>query len=406
MYDFTIVGGGIVGLSTGVSLSERYPNARILVLEKEDSWAKHQTGHNSGVIHSGIYYKPGSFKARFAREGSQSMVEFCQQHNIEHDICGKVIVATKPEQLPLLDNLYKRGLENELAINKMGSEELKEIEPHVKGLAAIRVPMAGIVNYKQVCLIFAKLIEEQGGDLRLNTKVENISEVDNEVTIDTSNGTFKTRFLINCAGLHSDRVAKAGGVKTDMKIFPFRGEYYELKPEKRYLVKHLIYPVPDPAFPFLGVHYTRMIGGKVEAGPNAVLAFKREGYKKTDFDLKDFTEMMAYPGLWKLGLKYMKQGMAEYYRSFSKAAFVRSLQELIPEIQGEDLEPAPAGIRAQAMKNDGSLVDDFHIIPSKSSLHVCNAPSPAATASIQIGKYIIDQIPEQEHLKKAYAFLT
>lgn len=401
MYDFAIVGGGIVGLSTGYALSERFPNARILVLEKEDSFAKHQTGHNSGVIHSGIYYKPGSFKARFAREGSRSMVEFCQKHNIEHEICGKVIVATKPKELPLLDNLYKRGLENQLDIKKIGPEELKEIEPHVNGLAAIHVPMAGIVNYKQVCLTFAKLIEEQGGDLRLNTKVEAVSEREDEVVIETNRGTFKTRFFINCAGLHSDRVAKAAGVKTDMKIFPFRGEYYELKPEKRYLVKHLIYPVPNPAFPFLGVHFTRMIDGKVEAGPNAVLAFAREGYQKTDFNLNDFLEMITYPGLWKLGIKYMKQGLEEYYRSFSKAAFVRSLQELIPEITADDLEVSPAGIRAQAMKRDGSLVDDFHIIPSKRSLHVCNAPSPAATASIQIGKYVAGQVPEQDHLQKA-----
>lgn len=400
MYDFAIVGGGIVGLSTGYALSERFPNARILVLEKEDSFAKHQTGHNSGVIHSGIYYKPGSFKARFAREGSRSMVEFCQKHNIEHEICGKVIVATKPKELPLLDNLYKRGLENQLDIKKIGPEELKEIEPHVNGLAAIHVPMAGIVNYKQVCLTFAKLIEEQGGDLRLNTKVEAVSEREDEVVIETNRGTFKTRFFINCAGLHSDRVAKAAGVKTDMKIFPFRGEYYELKPEKRYLVKHLIYPVPNPAFPFLGVHFTRMIDGKVEAGPNAVLAFAREGYQKTDFNLNDFLEMITYPGLWKLGIKYMKQGLEEYYRSFSKAAFVRSLQELIPEITADDLEVSPAGIRAQAMKRDGSLVDDFHIIPSKRSLHVCNAPSPAATASIQIGKYVAGQVPEQDHLQK------
>lgn len=400
MYDFAIVGGGIVGLSTGVSLSERFPNARILVLEKEDSFAKHQTGHNSGVIHSGIYYKPGSFKARFAREGSRSMVEFCQKYGIEHDICGKVIVATKPAELPLLDNLYKRGLENQLAIKKIGPEELKEIEPHVNGLAAIHVPMAGIVSYKQVCLTFAKIIEEHGGDLQLNTKVETISERDDEVVIETNKGTFKTKFFINCAGLHSDRVAKAAGVKTEMKIFPFRGEYYELKPEKRYLVKHLIYPVPNPAFPFLGVHFTRMIDGKVEAGPNAVLAFAREGYQKTDFNLNDFLEMITYPGLWKLGIKYMKQGLEEYYRSFSKAAFVRSLQELIPEITADDLEVSPAGIRAQAMKRDGSLVDDFHIIPSKRSLHVCNAPSPAATASIQIGKYVAGQVPEQEHLKE------
>lgn len=399
MYDFAIVGGGIVGLSTAMELGRRYPQARILVVEKEDSWAKHQTGHNSGVIHSGIYYKPGSFKAKFARAGSNSMVQFCQEHNIEHDICGKVIVATKQAELPLMDNLYERGLANGLAIQKISAEELHEIEPHVNGLAAIRVPMAGIVNYKQVCETFAAIIERQGGDLRLNTKVVDIRETKGEAVLETTQGTFHTRFLINCAGLHSDRIAKLGGAKADLQIVPFRGEYYELKPEKRYLVKHLIYPVPNPAFPFLGVHYTRMIGGHVEAGPNAVLSLKREGYKKTDIDLKDLAEVMAFPGFWKLAAKFWKEGMEEYVRSFSKAAFVKSLQELIPEIRSEDLVPAPAGVRAQALKPDGGLVDDFHIIHGASSIHVCNAPSPAATASIEIGKAIAEQIPEPQLAK-------
>ncbi|MGE5702795.1 MAG: L-2-hydroxyglutarate oxidase [Clostridia bacterium] len=401
MYDFAIVGGGIVGLSTAMALGKRYPNARILVLEKEDSWAKHQTGHNSGVIHSGIYYTPGSFKAKFARAGSQSMVQFCQENDIEHDICGKVIVATKESELPLMENLYKRGLANELAITKIGESELKEIEPHVNGLGAIRVPMAGIVNYKQVTETFAKIVAKQGGDLRLNTKVEGIHESKGEVAIDTNNGSFKAKFLINCAGLHSDRVAKLAGAKTDLQILPFRGEYYVLKPEKRYLVKNLIYPVPNPSFPFLGVHFTRMIGGGVDAGPNAVLSFKREGYKKTDIDLRDLTESLMFPGLWKLAGKFWKEGMQEYIRSFSKAAFVKSLQELIPEIQSDDLIPAHAGVRAQALKPDGGLVDDFHIIPGISSVHVCNAPSPAATASIEIGKAIVEQLPEQQHLKQA-----
>lgn len=402
MYDFAIVGGGIVGLSTGMELTRRYPKAKILVLEKEDHWAVHQTGHNSGVIHSGIYYKPGSFKAKFAREGSRSMVEFCQKHGIEHDICGKVIVATKKEELPLLDNLFQRGLDNGLAITKIGPEGLRDIEPHVHGLAAIRVPMAGIVNYKQVSETFASIIESSGGELRLSTRVERMMETNNGVEIETNRGSFQAAYIINCAGLHSDRVAKSGGMNTDMKIVPFRGEYYELKSEKRYLVKHLIYPVPNPAFPFLGVHYTRMIGGHVEAGPNAVLAFKREGYQKTDFNLKDLAEVLAYPGFWKIASKYWREGMDEYIRSFSKASFVRSLQELIPEIQADDLEPAPAGIRAQALKSDGTLVDDFHIISGKNSIHVCNAPSPAATASIQIGKAVVDRIPEPT-LAKIYA---
>ncbi|AZU60606.1 L-2-hydroxyglutarate oxidase [Neobacillus mesonae] len=398
MFDFAIVGGGIVGLSTGMAIYERFPNAKVVVIEKEPAVAQHQTGHNSGVIHSGIYYKPGSFKARFARQGSQSMRDFCQKYGIEHDICGKVIVATKQEELPLLDNLYQRGLQNELNIHKIGQDELKEIEPHVNGLGAIRVPMAGIVNYLQVSEKFAELIKEKGGEIRLNTKVEKIHEESNQVTIETSQGTIKANMVINCAGLHSDRVAAAAGYQTDMKIVPFRGEYFKLKPEKRYLVKNLIYPVPNPKFPFLGVHFTRMISGEVDAGPNAVLSFKREGYKKTDFNAKDLAEVLTYKGFWKLASKFMKEGMEEYVRSFSKKQFTKSLQELIPEIQEDDLIPAPAGVRAQALKYDGNMVDDFHIIMGKQSIHVCNAPSPAATASIEIGKEVVRRIPVQTNL--------
>ncbi|WP_286230855.1 L-2-hydroxyglutarate oxidase [Neobacillus mesonae] len=398
MFDFAIVGGGIVGLSTGMAIYERFPNAKVVVIEKEPAVAQHQTGHNSGVIHSGIYYKPGSFKARFARQGSQSMRDFCQKYGIEHDICGKVIVATKQEELPLLDNLYQRGLQNELNIHKIGQDELKEIEPHVNGLGAIRVPMAGIVNYLQVSEKFAELIKEKGGEIRLNTKVEKIHEESNQVTIETSQGTIKANMVINCAGLHSDRVAAAAGYQTDMKIVPFRGEYFKLKPEKRYLVKNLIYPVPNPKFPFLGVHFTRMISGEVDAGPNAVLSFKREGYKKTDFNAKDLAEVLTYKGFWKLASKFMKEGMEEYVRSFSKKQFTKSLQELIPEIQEDDLIPAPAGVRAQALKYDGNMVDDFHIIMGKQSIHVCNAPSPAATASIEIGKEVVKRIPVQTNL--------
>jgi L-2-hydroxyglutarate oxidase len=392
MYDYIIIGGGIVGLSTGMALLDNNPNTKLLIIEKDDSWAKQQTGHNSGVIHSGIYYKPGSFKARFAREGNLSMVEFCQKHGIEHDMCGKVIVATHEEELPLLNNLYKRGIDNDLKISKISKEQLKEIEPHVRGLAAIQVPAAGIVNYKQVSEAFASIIQKKGGDLLLHTKAGHIEESGSQVVVETNRGSYTAKRMINCAGLHSDRIVKSTGVKPDMKIVPFRGEYFELVPEKRHLVKHLIYPVPNPNFPFLGVHFTRMIGGHVEAGPNAVLSFKREGYKKTDFSLEDFVETMAYPGFWKLAGKFWKEGMNEMVRSASKAAFVRSLQQLIPEIEGKDLVSAPAGVRAQALKPDGSLVDDFHIINGKNSTHVCNAPSPAATASIQIGKFIVDKL--------------
>lgn len=400
MFDFAIVGGGIVGLSTGMNIYKRFPNAKVVVIEKEAVVADHQTGHNSGVIHSGIYYKPGSFKAKFARQGSKSMKEFCQTYGIDHDICGKIIVATKQEEIPLLENLYKRGLENKLDIQRIGPDELKEIEPHVGGLGAIRVPQAGIVNYRQVSEKFASIIEEHGGEIRLNTKVEKIFEESDQVTIETSRGTIKARLVINCAGLHSDRIALAAGYKTDMKILPFRGEYYKLKPEKRYLVKNLIYPVPNPKFPFLGVHFTRMISGEVDAGPNAVLSFKREGYKKTDFSAKDLTEALTYRGLWKMAGKFAKEGLDEYVRSFSKKQFTKSLQELIPEIQEDDLIPAPAGVRAQAIKNDGNMVDDFHIIMGKRTIHVCNAPSPAATASIEIGKEIVNRIPEQIQLKE------
>ncbi|TQR18777.1 L-2-hydroxyglutarate oxidase [Psychrobacillus soli] len=398
MYDFAVVGGGIVGLSTGMAIYKRFPNAKVVVFEKEDKLAFHQTGHNSGVIHSGIYYKPGSYKARFAREGNKSMVAFCAEYNIKHDICGKVIVATKTEELPLLEELYERGIQNELLIEKLTREQIKEVEPHVKGLAAIRVPSAGIVNYRQVSEKFAEIIKEHGGEIRLGTKVEKMVEEDDGVTIKTSKGTEKARISINCGGLQSDQIALATGYKTEMKIVPFRGEYFKLKPEKRHLVKNLIYPVPNPKFPFLGVHFTRMIDGEVDAGPNAVLSLKREGYKKTDLNVKELMDVLTYGGFWKLAKQFMKEGIREYSRSFSKSRFTASLQELIPEIQVGDLIAAPAGVRAQAVRDDGSMVDDFQIITGKKTIHVCNAPSPAATASIEIGKEIVNRIPAQQHL--------
>jgi L-2-hydroxyglutarate oxidase len=399
MYDFAIIGGGIVGLSTGMALGKRYPNARILVIEKESQWAFHQTGNNSGVIHSGIYYKPGSFKAKFCRDGCRSMVEFCQEHGIDYEVCGKVIVATSSEELPRLESLYKRGLENGIEVKRISPEEVKEKEPHVSCVGGIFVTSTGIVNYKQVCLKYAELIQTQGGELRLNTKVEKIVPQNNHQVLETNKGIIETRFIINCAGLYSDRVAKLGKANPQAKIVPFRGEYYELTPEKRYLVKGLIYPVPNPEFPFLGVHFTRMIDGSVHAGPNAVLSLKREGYKKTDFDLGDFAEVMTYPGFWKLAAKHADEGIKEIIRSFSKAAFTRSLQKLIPEVKSEDLVPTHAGVRAQALMDDGKLVDDFLIVQAQNSIHVCNAPSPAATSSIEIGKAVVAQIPEQSHLQ-------
>jgi L-2-hydroxyglutarate oxidase len=399
-YDFIIIGGGIVGLSLGLKIGQRYPQARIAVLEKEKRIAFHQTGNNSGVIHSGIYYKPGSLKARLCRSGSQSMVEFCQQHDIDHEVCGKVIIATAEQERPLLENLYQRGLENGLAVTRLTREEVSEIEPHVHCLAGIYVPTTGIVNYKQVCQKYADLIRNQGGEIFCNTRVEKITETTEGHYLETNHAAFETRFMINCGGLHSDRIARLAKVNPGAKIVPFRGEYYELTPEKRHLVKGLIYPVPNPDFPFLGVHFTRMIDGSVHAGPNAVLSFKREGYRKTDFDLQDFTEVMAYPGFWKLAIKHADEGIQEMIRSFSKAAFVRSLRRLIPEVQAEDLVPTHAGVRAQALMENGQLVDDFLLIPGHHSIHVCNAPSPAATSSLEIAQAVLETLPEQPHLTK------
>jgi L-2-hydroxyglutarate oxidase len=391
MYDVAIIGGGIVGLATGMALGQRYPHARIVVLEKECGWAHHQTGHNSGVIHSGIYYKPGSFKAQFARAGNQSMVAFCQAHGIRHDVCGKVIVATARAQLPLLESLHQRGLANGLAVTLISAAELHEIEPHVAGLAAIRVPSAAIVDYKQVAAAFAQQIEQHNGDLLLNAKVEHLDVTRDGVALHTAHQTVQARFVINCAGLHSDRVAQLARAQTGMKIVPFRGEYYELKPTKRYLVKHLIYPVPNPEFPFLGVHFTRMINGDVHAGPNAVLSLKREGYRKRDVSLYDALDVLCYPAFWTLARQHAGEGAKEIVRSLSKAAFVRSLQQLIPAVQADDIVPSHAGVRAQALMRDGKLMDDFVIIGGERSIHVCNAPSPAATASIPIGNAILDQ---------------
>jgi (S)-2-hydroxyglutarate dehydrogenase len=404
MYDFIIIGGGIVGLSTGLELIRRFPFAKIAIMEKENKWARHQTGHNSGVIHSGIYYKPGTLKAKLAREGNQSMIQFCKTYGIKYEVCGKVIVATNDEEIPLLEHLYKRGRENQLNISKINSEELKEIEPHFNGKAAIKVPSAGIVDFKEVAEMFASLIEERGGELFLNTKVENFTEYNDGVEIITNKGAWKTRFLINCAGLYSDRIAKKGKLKLKMKIIPFRGEYYELTPEKRHLVNNLIYPVPNPEFPFLGVHLTRMIDGSVHAGPNAVLSFKREGYKRMDLDFKDLVETFTYPGFWMMASKHMKEGFAEMLRSFSKKLFTKSVQKLVPEIQEDDLIPTGAGVRAQALTNDGKLLDDFLIVSGKHSIHVCNAPSPAATASIEIGKEIVKRIPQPFHFQLTISY--
>ncbi|MFJ5768808.1 L-2-hydroxyglutarate oxidase [Psychrobacillus sp. NPDC093180] len=399
MNDYLIIGGGIVGLSVGMTILERNPNAKLTILEKESELALHQTGHNSGVIHSGVYYKPGSYKAKFAKAGSESMRAFCETNGIPHDICGKVIVATNPKELPELEKLYNRALLNKLDVTRLNKEELLEKEPHVNGTAAIHLSTTGIVNYKTVAEKMAEIIQNYGGLIEYNAEVKAINEQANEVTIETTNKTYKAKFLVNCTGLHSDRIAKMAGYVIDMKIFPFRGEYFKLKKEKRRLVKNLIYPVPNPDFPFLGVHFTRMIDGEVDVGPNAVPGFKREAYKKMSFNLKDFGEMATYPGFWKLGLKNSKEGLEEFARSVSKKRFVENARILIPDISEEDLIAAPAGVRAQALKSDGSLVDDFFIVNGRSSVHVCNAPSPAATASLEIGKAVVDKIEQIESRK-------
>ena len=390
VYDFAVIGGGIVGLSTARSILGCYPGAGLVVLEKEKGWARHQTGHNSGVIHSGVYYKPGSLKARLSREGGERLVEFCQEHGIVYEVCGKVIVATELEEVPLLRTLYQRGTNNGLEVEKIGPEELKEIEPHAAGIAALKVPSTGIVDFVGAATAFARRVEEEGGELRLGAEVTGISETGSGVELRTAGERFRARVLINCAGLQSDRLAALSGIDLGVKIVPFRGEYYDLKPERRYLVKNLIYPVPDPSFPFLGVHFTRTTEGDVEAGPNAVLGFAREGYKKTDIKVKELAEVLSYPAFWRLAWRNWKMGVGEVFRSFSKKAFVRGLQKLVPEVEAEDIVPTEAGVRAQALMKNGTLMDDFLIVEGERSVHVLNAPSPAATACIPIGENIAE----------------
>jgi L-2-hydroxyglutarate oxidase len=393
MYDCVIVGGGIVGLATAMMLSKREPNAKICLLEKESELACHQSGNNSGVIHSGIYYKPNSLKAVMAREGNRTMVEFCREHGIRHEVCGKVIVATKEWELPRLQKLVQRGVENGLNVRRLSKEQVGEFEPHVRCLAGIEVPTTGIADYKGVCRKYAEILKNNGGELLNGTELMSVREGKGSHRLLTSTGEIESRFIVNCAGLHSDRVAKLFGLQPQAKIVPFRGEYFELIPERRYLVKGLIYPVPNPQFPFLGVHFTRMWDGSVHAGPNAVLAFKREGYEKTDFSLYDTWDTLTYLGFWKLAIRHRGEAWAEMQRSFRKPLFVRSLQEMIPEVTEADCVPAHAGVRAQALLPDGGMVDDFFFLEKGNTIHVCNAPSPAATASLEIGKAISGKVP-------------
>jgi L-2-hydroxyglutarate oxidase len=382
--DTVVVGAGIVGLATAHAVQNRFPDKRVLVLEKEPRIGLHQTGRNSGVIHSGIYYKPGSFKARFCRAGNASMQAFCGEHGIPFEICGKVIVATDARDTAQLDVLHKRGVENGLDVRRLSVSEMREIEPHMAGIAGLHVPSTGIVDYKAVLAKLAELVVARGGEIRFDTRVLSVRDR----VVETTSGDVECTTLINCAGLYSDRVARASGADVEARIVPFRGEYYQLKPERASLVKGLIYPVPNPSFPFLGVHCTRMMDGSVHLGPNAVLAFSREGYHKSTLNLRDLAETLTYPGFWKLAARHWRDGTQEMVRSFSRAAFVRSLQRLVPEITEDDVIPSEAGVRAQALRPNGTLEDDFLIVQRPGAIHVCNAPSPAATASLEIGKTV------------------
>lgn len=390
--DVAIIGGGIVGLATAYQLTQQFPHKSAVVLEKEAELAQHQTGHNSGVLHSGIYYKPGSLKAINCREGKKAMEAFCAAEGIAYDICGKVIVAIDEADLPALERIYERGQANGVSCAIIDRARLTEIEPHAAGIGAIHVPEAGIVNYRQVCQRMAERIRERGGEIRTGARVTAMEQRVGGVVVRTSAGDLEARQVVNCAGLHCDRVTALSGQKSEVKIIPFRGEYFALKPAASHLCRNLIYPVPDPSFPFLGVHFTRMIDGGVECGPNAVLAMAREGYRKTDVNLADLAETLSYPGFVKLAARYWKTGLGEMWRSASKAAFVRALQRLVPAIRAEDLEPAPAGVRAQAVAPDGTMVDDFLIQEAERVINVNNAPSPAATASLNIGRLIVERL--------------
>jgi len=391
-YEVAVVGGGIVGLATAMALS---PRCRVVVLEAEDHLAAHQTGHNSGVIHSGLYYAPGSLKARNCVAGREALYRFCERHQIAHERCGKLVVAVDETELPRLHALEERGAANGLVgIRRLRAEEIAEYEPRAAGVAALRVPETGIVDYAQVAAAYAIEVEASGGRVLTSAQVVRVLRRGALQSVETTAGAFEVSGLVTCAGLQADRVARLCGADPGVRIVPFRGEYYELREERRDLVRDLIYPVPDPAFPFLGVHFTRRVNGVVEAGPNAVLAFKREGYSKTSLSVRDSLATLSFPGFWKLALNYLPTGLGEFYRSFNKPAFVKALQRLLPDLQGRDLAPGGAGVRAQALSPSGKLVDDFHIVAAPGQIHVLNAPSPAATASIAIGESIAARATE------------
>ncbi len=389
-----IAGAGIVGLATAHQIVCRFPHVQVLVLEKESGPAQHQTGNNSGVLHCGLYYKPGSQKAKLAVQGIRRMVAFCEQHGVSHEICGKLVVATEPEEVPRLHALLDRGTANGLqGLRLLGPEELREFEPHSAGLAAIRVPEEGIVDFKAATLAMAREVLSHGGQIHYSSEILKLHN-SNAWHITTTSGEFEADFLINCGGLHCDRLSRMAGNRDATRIVPFRGEYYKLKPSAEHLVRNLIYPVPDPKFPFLGVHFTRLIHGGIEAGPNAVLAFAREGYRHTDFRLRDVVETLTYTGFWRFLMRYPSMCWHEFHRSLSKALFCSSLQKLIPEVQPDDLMEGGAGVRAQALSPSGELMQDFYFVRQANALHVLNAPSPAATASLSIADSILDQVSD------------
>ncbi len=391
--DVIIAGAGIVGLASALKILESNPGTRVTVLEKESAVAKHQTGNNSGVIHSGIYYKPGSLKAQNCIHGYNLLLEFCKKNEVKFEICGKVIVAVSDEELPMLMSIFDRGIANGLTNNRLiDKDELNELEPHSYGIKAIHVPYTGIIDYKEVAGKYAECIINLGGEIKFNEKIVKINRSGSTIEAVTQNSSFNTKIFVNCCGLQSDEVAGLTEKKLDTRIIPFRGEYYKIKPERRYLVKNLIYPVPDPAFPFLGVHFTRMLDGEVEAGPNAVLSFKKEGYKRTSFSFRDSFKTFTWKGFYSIATKYYKTGFGEFHRSFSKKAFVKALQRLMPEITEDDLIPGGAGIRAQAISINGRLIDDFLIYDNGNIVNVLNAPSPAATSSLAIGETIAKKI--------------
>jgi L-2-hydroxyglutarate oxidase len=399
-HDIVLIGGGIVGLAVALEITKRFPRLRLLLLEKEDRVGQHQSSHNSGVIHSGVYYQPGSLKARLCVEGARAMIEFCRAHDIPHQVCGKVIVAVHQQEFPRLEELRRRGEVNGLTgLQMIGPEQLREIEPCASGLRALVVPSTGITDYALVCEKYAELIRAQGGTILTSTAVTGLRHLTSEVGVETSGPSFSTNYLINCAGLFSDRIAGMAGGRPDVIIVPFRGEYYHLISQRSSLVRALIYPVPDPQFPFLGVHFTRRVSGTVDAGPNAVLAFRREGYRRTDLNLHDLASSLAFPGFWRMTAKHWRSGLDEFHRSFSKPAFVRALQRLLPELRAEDLIPGGSGVRAQALRRDGTLVDDFQFVPSGRILHVLNVPSPAATASLVIGRTIVSTAVDRSGLQ-------